>query len=535
MRRSRELREMRERRAREEAEKKVVVERQARENAEKRAKVERARMTRAEAKRKSIAEAERRTQLQAVQRKEETDLLRKQQESARKRDELKTLEATERRRREKLERKERRLREDAERRAERERQARLEAEQKIKLLEAQQAAEVSKRKQAEAACRRQQREHEEAVRKANASIQARKALEKQLSALKMSAPAVPQNESFAIQASDKKHFSEEAELIRSSYYVQHLKLLASRELLRDNDSSTHDSSATNRCATQTVDKQELSDCQISNNITPDRTLEQSNATQPTQEQRTGVAVKNSESHSKTLETNTSCAAVDPDKSTDANTQQTKEIADVSFKVERLLTLREELLSKSPFYLESIQHAASQEVHHRLQKPLYTNKVIQVQPDKQTSVIDECVNDVVNGCIGSIISNWRSDPNAEETLQQRDTTLDSVDQQMQDLPSVRSRTYGKMYEKPWKISDLQSATQKSHVSPKRNSRRRKPLHASHERLNSRPLVDKMRHMRRVDNRRNHRGHRRRGSRGKHVDPLNQTAPAISSRKQAQIQK
>ena len=244
--RSRELREMRERRAREAAERKVLSETKAREDSEKRAKVERARMMEVEAKRKTKDEMTKKAQLQAVARRVEMEQLRIQQEEEKQMEQLKAIEATEKRLREKVERKERRMREDAERRMELERQARVAAEQRVRQLEELQAKEISKRQQAEVAFRRQQREHEDTTRKFDASSKKIEQLEAHLSSLRLKGEmgdtaqgsrrdGTNQVKLPSIQAPSEQ----ESELLRSSYYVRHLKNLASREIMRgmEEDSS----------------------------------------------------------------------------------------------------------------------------------------------------------------------------------------------------------------------------------------------------------------------------------------------------------
>ena len=161
-------------------------------------------------------------------------------------EQLKAIEATEKRLREKVERKERRMREDAERRMELERQARVAAEQRVRQLEELQAKEISKRQQAEVAFRRQQREHEDTTRKFDASSKKIEQLEAHLSSLRLKGEmgdtaqgsrrdGTNQVKLPSIQAPSEQ----ESELLRSSYYVRHLKNLASREIMRgmEEDSS----------------------------------------------------------------------------------------------------------------------------------------------------------------------------------------------------------------------------------------------------------------------------------------------------------
>eukprot|EP01043_Picozoa_sp_COSAG02_P010854 COSAG02_NODE_391_length_23237_cov_42.467672_14_plen_1266_part_00 len=279
--RTAEIREMRERKAREEAEKKVVLERQAREEAEKKAKVKMNRMARDEAKRKKIERDEKKARELLVQRQFEAEQQRFQMEEDRKLEALKALEEKQKRQQEKLERKERKLREQAEKQAALERQARKEIEQKLALLEENHNAEVAKRKEIEAAYKREMRQQEEAARQLAMTTRANAELEQQLFTLTsslggsdfkaaaeaagdLSVQMTPQHrsvsparrlhptptirspigaDSFAQHdpgrgesdsgAESSHAVLPEAELLRSSYYVRHLKDLAARELLRE--------------------------------------------------------------------------------------------------------------------------------------------------------------------------------------------------------------------------------------------------------------------------------------------------------------
>ena len=265
--RTAEIREMRERKAREEAEKKVVLERQAREEAEKKAKVKMNRMAREEAKRKKKDLDEKKARDLFVQRQFEAEQQRFQMEEHRKLEALKALEDKQKRQQEKLERKERKLRDQAEKQALLERQARKEMEQKLALLEENHNAEVTKRKELEAAYKREVRQQEEAARQLAMTTRANADLEKQLFTLTsslggsggkgateaagdLSVHMTPQQKRHSASPTRRLHPTPttrsptdaesdsdavlpEAELLRSSYYVRHLKDLASRELLRE--------------------------------------------------------------------------------------------------------------------------------------------------------------------------------------------------------------------------------------------------------------------------------------------------------------
>ena len=291
--RTAEIREMRERKAREEAEKKVVLERQAREEAEKKAKVQMNRMAAEEGKRKRKDRDEKKARELAVQRQFDAEQQRFKLEEDRKLEALKAQEQKQKIRQEKLERKERKLREQAEKQAGLERQARKDMEEKIALMEETHAGEVLKRKEIEAAYKREIREREDGNRQLAMTTRANAELEQQLFTLTsslrgsdfkaaveaagdLSIQMTPQHNGSGRESSGRQlhptptagsptgasgggkldfgpaeegdgggntrgemdgHPTDgslpEAELLRSSYYVRHLKDLASRELMRE--------------------------------------------------------------------------------------------------------------------------------------------------------------------------------------------------------------------------------------------------------------------------------------------------------------